>query len=479
MDLLSSLPIEIAEKVLGHLPGSALWNCLAVSRNWRRLANQKRLWKPHCLRVGITQKRLDSEDEVNEEEEEDDDDDEEEEDENELALCNAALSWNIRSKHINAWRQRKFKFLNWPLHEDPKAYKIFGNRLAVRTEYNIHVYIIKDEGTLKVDMIHLPWKCYFEFRLMELNAKYIVVGFNNVILIYELNDTYFLKMGFTFNKDAAMTNKQIHDFIELGRNTFFVNILKIVRLNDDSLWIKVKYMYFHATYFYIDLKTGKATNVFPYRNVKYLGGGEDVLMFREDEMEVLIVAAKGGRCIRRLQVGPFFSLVGNDRMLAVATPEGISTFEVSSGKSLAQVSAPKFSKYTAVNPVFDAVYCIYEDPESRKDVFSSFCMRTGKMNWSRTLKVRIPEFFCLNAVSITVLYGTFVIIKTGGTDPPYLDDEHIQHKREYYVFDAASGELLYKKFYDKFLLFTDNYLCDKKYLRSVASVSKFGINRRF
>lgn len=60
MDLLSSLPIEIAEKVLGNLPGYALWNCLAVSRNWRRLANQKRLWKPHCVRVGISHKKLET-----------------------------------------------------------------------------------------------------------------------------------------------------------------------------------------------------------------------------------------------------------------------------------------------------------------------------------------------------------------------------------------------------------------------------------
>ena len=378
-------------------------------------------------------------------------------------------------------RQRKFRYLNWPHHDDPKAYTIYKNRLAVRTEHNIHLYLIKEEGTLKVDTIHLPWKCYFEFRLMELNSKYVVVGFNNVILVYELNDTYFLKMGYTFNKDAAMANKCIYDFIELGRNTFFVNILKIVRLNEDSLWIKVKYMYFHATYFYIDLTTGKSINVFPYRNVKYLGGGEDVLMFREDEMEVLIVSARGADLIQKLQVGPFFSLVGNDRMLAVATPEGISTYEVRSGKNLAQVPTPKFSKYTAVNPIFYSVYCIYEDPESRKDIFSSFCMRTGEMLWSRVLTVKIPEFFCLNAVTISVLYGAFIIIKTGGTDPPYLDDDHIRHKREFYVFDASTGDLLYNQLYEKFLLFTEMYLCDKKYLRIVTlynTYNRFAIREK-
>jgi len=49
MDVLTGLPFEIVECILGQLSVSDLLSCSLVSKSWRFLANSDFLWKPFCL----------------------------------------------------------------------------------------------------------------------------------------------------------------------------------------------------------------------------------------------------------------------------------------------------------------------------------------------------------------------------------------------------------------------------------------------
>lgn len=383
-----------------------------------------------------------------------------------FTLCEAANLWLIRWRAVSIWRKSSFTHLHWPKHDSPKVYTIHENRLSVRTESKIHIYLIKNEGTLKLDTIYLPWNCSLEYRVMEMDLNHVVVGFNNVLVIYERDDTYKIKYAYTFNGNVFMATKGFRDFIGAGRNPFFVNIIKIVRLAGDSLWIKVKFMYFHATYFHIDLTNGTFTNIFPYRNVKYVCGSENLLVFRENEDEVVILAVKGATLLRILEVNSHFSLSVNNKLLSLITHAGLAIYEISSGGKITNISIPTFCKFAIVNPLFDIVYSIHEDAASSLDILSSFCMKTGRQLWSSTLEEKIPVYFRQKAVTVSIVLGTFIVIKTGGKDRPYVDDGNVKSCL-FYIFDANNGELIRKSNYKHFLLVSDSYLCDSQYLRKV------------
>eukprot|EP00037_Helgoeca_nana_P011350 m.101882 g.101882 ORF g.101882 m.101882 type:complete len:542 (-) comp20780_c1_seq1:208-1833(-) len=57
-DFLTVLPEEMSYHILAFLGPNDLLSCSAVSRHWRRLAENDRLWKPQCLRALRTTTRL-------------------------------------------------------------------------------------------------------------------------------------------------------------------------------------------------------------------------------------------------------------------------------------------------------------------------------------------------------------------------------------------------------------------------------------
>lgn len=53
MDIINKLPIEINEKIFFYLDDISLWRCLTMSKFWRMVANQNRLWEDHCKAIAI------------------------------------------------------------------------------------------------------------------------------------------------------------------------------------------------------------------------------------------------------------------------------------------------------------------------------------------------------------------------------------------------------------------------------------------
>lgn len=370
MDILSSLPPEVSQKILLFLSVRDLFNCMTVCKSWRCLINCNYIWG-HFYKVFDIEEL--HEDELYLEEE--------------FSLlplcgrakelknylCSSAYNWSRgNSQHLYVYLQyRHWKFVCY----EPYMAVIY---LPIN---ELHIYHISRSSIVCKDIVsvNLPRNSIEQPLLM--NSKYIVLGSYNITHVFKLGEeTFILYRTFALKYDPVLYDTD-DDFDEFVKQNVLPNHCVFERaLVDDKLWITDISGNKHI----VDLKTGAKT-IFStsFLNTRVLSSSKFIFNFINDN--VLITDSCGNTVCKFPAPDVHKSFYINSTIVAVALPrllEGnmfpVECREIITGNLIRKISVPDRTR-VALHSKDDILFSL--TTVSNLYTVSSLCIKSGNYLW--------------------------------------------------------------------------------------------------
>ncbi|XP_014283382.1 uncharacterized protein [Halyomorpha halys] len=401
MDIIYKLPIEISEKIFFYLDEIALWRCLVISKYWRMVANQNRLWEEHCKAIAI---------EI---------DNDLEQSANDFNLCAAAQEWMSAKKRAHSWKKDNTK--NFLLKSSPIAFH--RNRLLfVNDIITVDLYSINLDGLKYLNKIELPQISYHTVSVLisgDMNANFIAVNTLEIVMIYSGYDNLTFHMALGIKNDKIIdVSDDIHSYLQFRKdankdyyfepiclcgNTLLVLLLGICLQMGPVYMVNLKKKEIIA----VDLPFPYACAV-PSKKYVYFGTAKEVVIFDTNGK----ISFKSDH----------FNLIdNNDNFVAELWQNEINVYALSSKKFTRKIKEIGKVSHVLAPSYPDYVFLL----ENVKPKIIAYSLKSGEKMWEREIKTFHPRDISLRFISGLIM--AYCI----------LPDEI--NRRVLGVFDARSG----------------------------------------
>lgn len=375
MDIIYKLPIEIDEKIFFYLDDIALWRCLAISKFWRMVANQNRLWEDHCKAIAI---------EI---------DDDLEPSTNGFNLCTAAQEWMSAKKRAYSWKKDNTK--HFLLKSSPITFH--RNRLMfVNDIITVDLCSITLDGLKHLNKIELPQISYHTISILisgDMNSQFIAVNTPEVVMIYSGYDdlTFHMALGIEDDKIIDVSD-DVYSYLKFRKDAKKDYYFEPIRLCGNTLLVLLLGICLQMVPVYmVNLKKKEIIHVdlpFPYacavpsKKYVYFGTPKDVVIFDTNGK----ISFKSDQ----------FNLIdNNDNFVAELWQNEINVYALPAKKFTRKIKEIGKVSHVLAPPYPDYVFLLV----NAKPKIVAYSLKSGEKIWERELKTFHPQDISLRFTS--------------------------------------------------------------------------------